>query len=154
MGDANVLKAELADALSHLKRNKKPFPVRFGIAPGEFFVLDIIERFQDARLEGIKASTIGEVSHMSRPGVSQMLKVLEKKNLIERVMTKEDRRVVLVCLTESGKAVLREAKKCFLAMIDRIYEDFGEDDTKKFIQLLNRFQDIFFDEESYETTAN
>lgn len=154
MGDANDLKKELADVLSHLKRNKRPFPVNVGIAPGEFFVLGMIERFQDVHMGGIKASTIGEVSHMSRPGVSQMLKTLEKKNLIKRVMAEEDRRVVLVCLTDSGKEVLRKSKKSFLAMVDRVYEDFGEEDTKKFIELLNRFQTIFFDEESYQANVD
>lgn len=33
----------------------------------------------------------------------------------------------------------------FLAVVDKIYEDFGEKDTRKFIELLNRFQVIFYE---------
>ena len=43
MSDANALKEELAEVLGGLRRYKKPFPAMFGIAPGEFFTLGMIE---------------------------------------------------------------------------------------------------------------
>ena len=60
-------------------------------------------------------------------------------------MVEEDRRKVLVCLTQQGKEILSTSKKMFLAVVDKIYEDFGEKDTRKFIELLNRFQVIFYE---------
>ena len=143
MSDANALKEELAEVLGGLRRYKRPFPAMFGIAPGEFFTLGMIERYQDSSTGGVEASLIREVSQMSGPAVSQMLKALEKKDYIKRVMVEEDRRKVLVCLTQQGKEIL--SKKMFLAVVDKIYEDFGEKDTRKFIELLNRFQVIFYE---------
>lgn len=150
MRDSDAVKAELAETLGRFKRHKPLFPVYWGVTPVEFFTLNIIEQYQNPDLGGIKASSIGEISHMSRPAVSQMLNALEKKGCIMRVTTEEDRRVVLVCLTESGKEILRESKKMFSVMVDRIYEEFGEKDTKKFIELLNRYQAICLDNEFYE----
>ena len=49
MSDANALKEELAEVLGGLRRYKRPFPAMFGIAPGEFFTLGMIERYQDVR---------------------------------------------------------------------------------------------------------
>ena len=145
MSDTNALKEELAEVLGELRRYKRPFPAMFGIAPGEFFTLGMIERYQDSSTGGVEASLIREVSQMSGPAVSQMLKALEKKDYIKRVMVEEDRRKVLVCLTQQGKEILTTSKKMFLAIVDKIYEDFGEKDTRKFIELLNRFQVIFYE---------
>ena len=139
MSDANALKEELAEVLGGLRRYKRPFPAMFGIAPGEFFTLGMIERYQDSSTGGVEASLIREVSQMSGPAVSQMLKALEKKDYIKRVMVEE------VCLTQQGKEILSTSKKMFLAVVDKIYEDFGEKDTRKFIELLNRFQVIFYE---------
>lgn len=146
MSDANALKEELAEVLGGLRRYKKPFPAMFGIAPGEFFTLGLIERYQDSVTGGVEASLIREVSQMSGPAVSQMLKALEKKDYIKRVMVEEDRRKVSVYLTEQGKEILATSKKIFLDIVDKIYEDFGEEDTKKFIELLNRFEEIFYED--------
>ena len=105
MSDANALKEELAEVLGGLRRYKRPFPAMFGIAPGEFFTLGMIERYKDSSTGGVEASLIREVSQMSGPAVSQMLKALEKKDYIKRVMVEEDRRKVLVCLTQQGKEI-------------------------------------------------
>lgn len=85
----------------------------FGIAPGEFFTLGMIERYQDSSTGGVEASLIREVSQMSGPAVSQMLKALEKKDYIKRVMVEEDRRKVLVCLTNKEKKFCPHPKRCF-----------------------------------------
>ena len=150
MSDADALKEELAEVLGGLRRHKRPFPAMFGIAPGEFFTLGMIERHQDSATGGVEASLIREVSQMSGPAVSQMLKALEKKSFIKRVMVQEDRRKVLVCLTQQGKEILSTSKKIFLSVVDKIYEDFGEEDTKKFIELLKRYQEIFYEGTSGE----
>ena len=117
----------------------------FGMAPGEFFALDMLERYHDISTGGVEVSVIREVSHISGPAVSQMLNTLEKKDYIKRVMSEEDRRKILVCLTPKGREILAASKKIFLDTVDRIYDNFGEEDTRKFIELLKRFQDIFYD---------
>ncbi len=150
MLDPNIVKAELAETLGRFKRHRPLFPLHLGVTPGEFSTLNIIEQYQNSELGGIKTSSIGEISCMSRPAVSQMLNTLEKKGCIMRIMAEKDRRVVLVCLTESGKEILQQSKKMFFAMVDRIYEEFGEENTKKFIELLTRYQSICFDDEFYK----
>ena len=55
------------------------------------------------------------------------------------------KRQVLVHLTQQGKEILSTSKKMFLSVVDKIYENFGEEDTKKFIELLKRFQEIFYE---------
>ena len=100
----------------------------------------MIERYQDSSTGGVEASLIREVSQMSGPAVSQMLKALEKKDYIKRVMVEEDRRKVLVRFNPTRKRNFVHIQKMFLAVVDKIYEDFGEKDTRKFIDFLNRFQ--------------
>ena len=65
----------------------------------------------------MEASLIRKVSQMSGPAVSQMLKALEKKNYIKRVMVEEDRRKVLVHLTQQGKEILSTSKRCFYLLL-------------------------------------
>ncbi len=55
-------------------------------------------------------------------------------------MVEEDRRKVLVCLTQQGKEILSTSKKMFLAVVDKIYEDFGEKTQENLLNFLIAFK--------------
>lgn len=82
---------------------------------------------------------------VSRATASNMLSVMERKGLIERLPVEHDARLKQLVLTEQGRAIMERAdfdmremeekltrgftpeeKKAFLAMLDRVLENLGE----------------------------
>ena len=88
--------------------------------------------------EGIKPSKLSSICEMSKPAVSQMLNSLDKKRYIERKITKEDRRMVYISLTQKGREKLKDATERFIGGFDKIICELGSEDTETLIKLLNK----------------
>ncbi len=135
---------QFLDAFSRFRRNKLLFPVLEGIPRAEFFIMHCIGVYQKKNPEkmGVRISALSAQSGMSMPAVSQVLNSMEEKGYVERCMTKSDRRVVYVCLTETGQGLLRKAMEEFCDFVGTIVENFGEEKTLTLIGLMNELSDV------------
>lgn len=61
--------------------------------------------------EKVKVSTLSERMRINITAVSRTLKVLEKKNYIQRTVSAQDRRITYVELTPEGQEVRRKRRK-------------------------------------------
>lgn len=146
-------KQELMEALQKLKR-----AARFDISKGElsrgecFLLQQIAKRNREAEegTPGVRISDLSTHAHMSKPAVSQMLNVLENKNMVRRIMTKDDRRVVYVALTEDGQAALDRFFRLADVAMDRLISRLGAEDTDLLIRLINRLYDIVRETDAQE----
>ena len=57
-------------------------------------------------------------------------------------MTKSDRRVVYVRLTDPGNRMMESSMKEFAKLMEQIVEEFGEENTTTLIDLFNRLNDV------------
>ena len=70
--------------------------------------------------------------------ISAILNSLEKKGFIGREIDKDNRRNIIVTLTDSGREyVTNELKECY-KIISHVFEELGEKDSKKFVELTER----------------
>ncbi len=92
--------------------------------------------------EPVHVSRLARSLHVSMPAVSQLLRSLEEKQLIERTISKEDRRKVAVALTDRGEQLLASARASLISVAEFVVSSLGEDDTRECIRLLNRIADI------------
>lgn len=90
----------------------------------------------------IGISEVQEVLHITKSAISQMMNSLEKKGFIQRKIDKEDRRKIIVTLTQAGKNILKETKESANENLGKIISNLGEENTKQFIELLNQVSDI------------
>ena len=97
----------------------------------------------DRDSHGIKMSEISNRMNCSKPAITQMINDLEKKGYVERVLTKDDRRVVNVCLTKDGNEVLKKGETAMISMLDQITDSLGENDTSELIRIVNKLLDAF-----------
>jgi DNA-binding MarR family transcriptional regulator len=74
----------------------------------------------------------------TKAAVSQSLNVLEKKGCIERAINKNNRRSVIVTLTDEGRDVLKVNMDSFNANIDRFITYLGVDNAKLAIELTEK----------------
>ena len=100
----------------------------------------------------IEAVGIGEPRNMS--AVAKLLSVtvgtltiavnnLVKKGYIERVRIKEDRRVVLVSLTEKGKKAYQHHKRFHEEMIQSLLKGLSEQEISTLVTALTNLREFF-----------
>lgn len=76
--------------------------------------------------------------YVSKAAVSQMLKSLEKKGLVTRDIPENDRRTVIVRVTEAGKKILERKKRLFEEFFDKIFDTLGSEKVAELTGLLNK----------------
>lgn len=85
---------------------------------------------------------IREYLSISKAAVSQMLGSLEKKGYINRDIDKNNRRNLIVTLTQKGRELLSHKEKQFDDKLEKIMAGLGEDDVKQLISIINRLIEV------------
>jgi len=135
--------SELRERCIHLMMNmrklKPPFGIEAGLPQGEMMTLHKIAFMQfhaEQKLPedmDFSVSDIQEQLNISKPAVSQTLNSLEKKGLVKREISREDRRRITVRLTPEGNGRLLEFRRRADLMIDRIIERVGVAEMREFL---------------------
>lgn len=101
---------------------------------GEMFVLHFLA-FQDGRA---LPSEISSSMKISSARVAAALNSLERKGFITRQIDTNDRRKILVTLTEEGKVMSEKHHQEVLDSISRMFAFLGEQDAKEYVRLYTR----------------
>lgn len=101
----------------------------------------IVIKFLDRVDEPTSPKSLAESLNLSSARIAVVLGSLEKKGQIVRTIDPNDRRRINVTLTECGKKSAKHDKKEIRDKIIRIFEQMGEKDTEKFIELTTKFVD-------------
>ena len=110
---------------------------------GEFVALASLERWDKRHGgEGARASILAELVEASPQALSRTLRSLESKGFIERTADAKDRRNVLICLTDRGRAVLANGKEKIREQFGQVATRMGEKDLRQLIYLMNRLVDV------------
>jgi transcriptional regulator, MarR family len=133
--------SEIMQKFHKLNMNRK---IAGGIARRETMMLKMI-KMNSSENEGVTISALSELLDISKPAVSQMINAIEDKGYVERITTKNDRRLVYVRLTESGEQCLARELQAFLQGMAEIFDKMGEKDTEDLLRLLNKLYLIVCD---------
>jgi DNA-binding MarR family transcriptional regulator len=106
----------------------------FDLSLTQYNVLRILAGAGDA---GHRVADIGERLITREPDVTRLVDGLERKALVRRARTKEDRRVVRVTLTAAGSRLVREATKSVEALTARQFAHLSSTDQRTLIELLS-----------------
>jgi len=66
---------------------------------------------------------------------------LEKEDLVERIFSKEDRRVILANLTPKGKDKIKKIFPEYLTTLKDISDKLSENEQKQLVKLLSKIVD-------------
>ena len=133
---------ELLSVLQQIKRGHDGTMPKVSIRKSEMFTLMNIGSLMKKHPEGIKQGSLSQILNLAPPTVTPMINVLEDNGYIERVGSKEDRRVVFIRLTEMGKTFLDEKENLFKSNINALVDYLGEEDSKTFIRLIRKTGDF------------
>lgn len=108
------------------------------VSRGEIFILKILYKSNGS----VSPTYLSDIMNTSKGRISAILNSLEKKGEIERQIDKDNRRNILVSITEIGKEhILNELSTAYQIMAQTI-EHMGEKEAKEFIRLLTQFLSI------------
>ena len=109
--------------------------------PAEMHVGHIlIEHEKSNNQEPLNAKMIAEMTKMSKPVLSRVMKNLEQKEMVERIVPKHNHRIVQYVISKKGKDLLVEGARQMHQKTKELIELMGKDNALqliKSIQLLN-----------------
>lgn len=117
-----------------------------GLRKSEFVMLEIIERENGNREQGVLASDIAKRLRITAPAVSKMLRSMEEKGYVERRVDEKDRRNTRVSITPDEKEAEQQVRRQMQEFITGVIERLGEERTKELIHLMNRYTEIMQEE--------
>ena len=98
-----------------------------GLRKSEFVMLEIIERENGNREQGVLASDIAKRLRITAPAVSKMLRSMEEKGYVERRVDEKDRRNTRVSITPDGKEAEQQVRRQMQEFITGVIERLGEE---------------------------
>lgn len=88
------------------------------------------------RKEGITQQEMANCLNRDRAGVTRMVDILENQGLIKRIADKNDRRVNLLFLTQTGKDLEKVARECAQKTLNILCSGFTETEKTLFETLI------------------
>ena len=90
-------------------------------------------------------STVAKALMVTTGTLTISVNGLVKKDYVERVRSEEDRRVVLVSLTEKGKRAFRDHQRFHEEMVTAIVSELSEEEQKVLEKSLSNLSRFFYD---------
>lgn len=125
----NVLADEVSQSLSRV------YADRYGIAIPEWRIIATLGQF-----ETMTAKEIGGHSHMHKTKVSRAVTALAERGLIRRVPNQEDKREVLLSLTEAGRRMFDELAPLAVRYADRLADALTGEERRTFDAVLEKLR--------------
>lgn len=116
-----------------------------GHKPSEINVLMCIKHSAKHGSLEMKVSDISKLLRVTSPTVTQLIKGMEEKGLVERNSDPLDRRAVRIKLTTKGEKVAKKAEQAFKASLQGLVEFLGEEQSIQLAELLSQVF-IYFNE--------
>jgi len=109
--------------------------VKPGLTTSQLMVLLILKDMKDI---GLPIGKLAKELAVSFPSVSGIIDRLHREKLIERIRSRQDRRLVLVKLTDTGKEIVEKLLKALEELIFSILERMPEKERKTITKAVER----------------
>ena len=134
--DYDKLVAEFLVSAQLIQREKQKKGISLNMQ-GESFILHII------CIKGsVVPKEISKAVGVSSARIAVILNDLEKKGLITREIDRDDRRQIIVKLTENGRRQADENERAFMQRIKQLFIMLGEKDAKEYVRIYGRLAEV------------
>lgn len=133
------------ELIVQMRKSNLLFQQMSSVPLGELTMLLAISR-QSERIGAVRVSGLGNAMKLSRPAVSRMLHVLEKKGYIQMKNGEEDQRYVFVSLTDKGQKLLHQEMDYGYHMLEKVRERMGDRCLHDYLHYCGKFHEILSEE--------
>ncbi|RUM21732.1 MarR family transcriptional regulator [Rhizobium phaseoli] len=121
---------------THLGREVETVLMKHGLSTSAFDVLATLRR--SGAPYRLSPGELLEMTMVSSGTMTNRIDQLEKSGFVERILNREDRRSVLIALTEKGLATVEEAVGAHVANQHRLTRNLTTEDKAAFDRLLKK----------------
>ena len=107
----------------------------FELTPTQFAVLDVLYAKGTLKIGELINSMLATSGNMT-----VVIKNMEKKGWVERIMCPNDKRSFLVSLTEEGERVIKETLPKHIERVEETFSVLTETEQEELIRLLKKFK--------------
>ena len=111
------------------------------ITMSEFILMREVAENTKESYNPMALTEVREYLSVSKAAVSQMLNSLEKRGYLTREIDVNNRRNIIVILTEVGKEVYQKKNQDFYDRFEKVIQGIGETDISHFIAMINKMAD-------------
>lgn len=108
-----------------------------GLKGSEIMLLFVLNEAQNRFPEGVPVSELSKTLSVRPPSITPLLAGLEEKQLLERTMDRNDRRIVRVRLQEKGQKVIDEQEHHVVERVREMVESLGVEKAAMLTELIN-----------------
>lgn len=132
----------MLDACYQAKRIREMLPpLPEGIVSSHIRYMDMIQELQKQN-DHVKVSDLSDVLNIPRPGVTRTIKEMEKKGLVQKTASPNDRRVTYLSLTDHGKEISEKYNENYFNELTPYLDDISDADADCMVQTIQKFYDI------------
>ena len=110
----------------------------YGLSPTQYNVLRIL---RGAGTAGLTCKDVGSRMVTPDPDITRLLDRLEKRNLLTRNRSREDRRFVSIQITAGGLEILAQLDQPIRQLQVNLFESLGEERVRQLVDLLETVRD-------------
>lgn len=103
--------------------------------------LDKIKILENREIE-VRVSDLSDLLNLPRPGVTRTLKEMEKLDLIQKIQSKEDGRVVYIKSTEKGKKLREHYVSKYFEKLSSKFESISDEEVRSMIETIEKVYKI------------
>ncbi len=137
------LTQELFQIMKRFPRPKLKQSSIDGLTRSEYELLVMLVMNLDEHKTALSVSELSELLIITPAGVTHLINPLEDRGYIKRLQDRNDRRIVLIGLTEKGSEVgetlIAEVQEQLIGLVNHL----GEEDSKTLVQLMSRVIEFF-----------
>jgi len=114
-----------------------------GLRHSEIMILFAIKEVENNYPDGISVSDLSSYLNVKPPTITPMLSSLEEKNMLERVMDADDRRIMRVSLKDAGSKFADECAQHIVSHIQGLVDYLGAEKSNSLADLMNEVYEYF-----------
>jgi len=103
------------------------------------------------RQEEVNMSQLAEYMNVPLNTATGIISRMEKRQLIVRKRSEQDKRIVTVCMSEKGSAQIQAVMKEFLFYAEKVFEAFSAEEIDLFMRMLQKVKTLMKEEHKAET---
>ncbi|GEM_PF-2818566 len=136
--DDTTLESQLMTAFMRFQRTRRKAPLHEKFNRSEVMLIGAIMHLQMESEEPVTVSRLSQKLRVATPTVTKLLSAMEEKGIVERTVSRRDRRKIIVSFTEAGLEMGKKAQEHFMQDLSNLVALLGEEDTRSLIRILDK----------------
>ena len=112
----------------------------YDLSNTKFNILVILYKGHKGQKEKMYMSKIGERMLLSNANITGLVDRLEKQGFVKRVRSSEDRRKIVIEITEAGVERVERVIEDYVIWSEKLMKTLGTDEKKYMVELLEKIQ--------------